>query len=434
MVEVKELIDILEDRNVFITGGGGVGKSYLIKQLSEELPLVITASTGIAAVNIGGQTLHSWAGIGIGDKPIEQIVGFLNSPKGKTKLKEINKADFLVIDEISMLNSYILDYVNEVLKQVRGINEPFGGIRVIMVGDMLQLPPVKIGEMVEINGANRLIDFCFNSQAWKELNPYVINLTKVYRQQDKDFIETLNKIRQGECDLKSEKLLQKRNFSESTEIDENIVKLYSVNEKADAENDRRFKALKGKAYKFYATDLIRSYIDGKSQMVGPTNSKLPSWDKAKYEAFDRDCRVPKVLELKKGARVILLSNTDFDSGLVNGSCGNVSEINDHSVKVKFDNGEECWIQEDTLEIKEGKNVKISRTQLPLRLAYGLTIHKAQGLTLDKVFIDFDRVFADGQAYVALSRAKTLEGLYLKHFNASKIFANDEVKNFYSIIK
>ena len=433
-MEVKELIDILEDRNVFITGGGGVGKSYLIKQLSEELPLVITASTGIAAVNIGGQTLHSWAGIGIGDKPIEQIVGFLNSPKGKNKLREINNADFLVIDEISMLNSYILDYVNEVLKQVRGINEPFGGIRVIMVGDMLQLPPVKIGETVEINGANRLIDFCFKSYAWRELNPYVINLTKVYRQQDKDFIETLNKIRQGECDLKSEKLLQKRNFSESTEIDENIVKLYSVNAKADAENDRRFKALKGKAYKFYATDLIRSYIDGKSQMVGPTNSKLPSWDKAKYEAFDRDCRVPKVLELKKGARVILLSNTDFNSGLVNSTCGNVYEINDHSVKVKFDNGEECWIQEDNLELKDVKNVKISRTQLPLMLAYALTIHKAQGLTLDKVFIDFDRVFADGQAYVALSRAKTLEGLYLKHFNASKIFANDEVKNFYSIIK
>ena len=258
-------------------------------------------------------------------------------------------------------------------------------------------------------------------------------MTEVYRQNDKDFIHALNQIRFGECDSDSEKMLQKRNFPESTEIDKDIIRLFSVNQKADLENERRFKEIEGKTYTFTAHDSVCAWVDGDFKMVSPTHKALTDYDKNQYNQFDKDCRMLKVLELKVGARVILIANQDFDTGLVNGSCGNVTKIDKDSVKVLFDNGEECWIERDTSELKNGKQVKVSRRQIPLRLAYGLTIHKAQGLTLDRVFIDFDRVFAEGQAYVALSRAKTLDGLYLKHFNATKIFANDEVKDFYSII-
>ena len=433
-MDVKELIDILEDRNVFITGGGGVGKSHTIKLLQKELPIVLTASTGISAVNIEGQTIHSWSGIGIGNLPIEYTVKFLHSPKGKSKLKEICDAKYLVIDEISMLNSYILDYLNEVFKRVRGNNLAFGGIRVIAVGDMFQLPPVKIGEFEKINGAERYIDFCFNASAWQELDFKVILLDKVYRQDDKNFIETLNNIRLGNCSDKDENLLRTRNFPDNYEIPNDVVKLYSVNEKADAENERRFKELDGKVYKFHAVDLIRAWIDGDVKMVSPNNSKLQSWDINKYKQFDDNCRVPKLLELKMGARVMLLKNTDFENALVNGSCGNVTDISYDAVKVKFDNGVETWIREDTIELKEGKYTKISRSQIPLRLAYSCTVHKIQGLTFDKVFVDFARIFAAGQAYVALSRVKSLDGLYIKHFNKNCIFADDKVKEFYRGLK
>lgn len=432
--ELKDVLKILETRNILITGGGGVGKSYLINQLKKELPLVLTSSTGISAVNIGGQTIHSWAGIGIADNPISQLMRFFKSPKGKNKRKEICSAKYLVIDEISMLSAYVFDYLDLALREIREVPKPFGGLRVILVGDFFQLPPVKIGQTVELNGAERLVDFCFNAQAWKDLNLYTIVLDKVYRQADKKFVGALNNLRLGKVTNEDVKLFKSRCVQNDSEVPEDAVKLYSINEKADAENQRRFDALPGKPRKYIADDKIRSYINGSSTMVSPTNPNLPSWDKAKWERFNADCRVPQTLYLKKGARVMLLSNTNFTSGLVNGSCGTVTALDSDGAKVKFDNGEEQWVRTEDFEVKEGRQVKISRSQLPLRLAYGLTIHKSQGTTLDQVYVDFDRVFAEGQAYVALSRARSLDGLYIKGFDKDTVFVNESVLNFYTGLK
>lgn len=434
-MDICQVLKKLEKRNLFITGGGGVGKSWMIGQLKEELPLVLTSSTGISAINIEGQTIHSWAGIGIADKPIEQVVSFITkSSKGKNKFKEICSTKYLVIDEISMLNSYTLDYINEVLKQVRGIDKAFGGIRVLLVGDFFQLPPVKIGEAVEINGASRLMDYCFNSKAWKELNLETIYLKKVWRQTDKNFIETLNNIRIGKVTKKDKELLQSRNYPSNFKPPKEAVKLYAVNEQVDAENKRRFDAIKEKEYTFEAIDKIRSWIDSSVQYVSPNNSKLPSWDKAKYEAFDRDCRVPKILKLKKGARVMLLKNISFDYGLVNGSCGYITKLNQHNIEIAFDNGEIFAVEKDKLELKDGKTAKITREQYPLRLAYSQSIHKAQGATFDSVYIDCSRFFECGQAYVALSRARTLDKMYLTNFDADKIYVDNKVVEFYKGIE
>jgi len=427
-MEINEFYNIVKDNNVFLTGGGGVGKSYLIKELGYRLPLVVTSSTGISAVNIGGQTIHSWAGIGIANTTVDYVVSKIK--RNKAKRKEIEMARYLVIDEISMLNAYVFDYIDLVLKEVRGDGSPFGGLRVILVGDFYQLPPVKLGETEELNNAKRFIDYAFNSKAWKELNLKTIHLTEVYRQTDKTFVDTLNRIRVGECLPKDTELLSKRAFPSGFEPPKEVVKLYSVNELVDAENEKRYSELDGEEHIYKASDFVRSYIDKEYKMVRPTNSNLPEWDRKRWENFNRDCRIPQTLKLKVGARVMLLFNKDFGQGLVNGSCGYVEKLDDNSVKVNFDNGESHWVKSEIWEIHNGTTVTLSREQIPLRLAYSASIHKAQGQTYDKVFIDFNRIFAAGQAYVALSRVRSLEGLYMVGFNPNKVFADERVKEFY----
>lgn len=429
-MDIQQILEILKTRNIFITGGGGVGKSYTVNKLKEKLPVIITSSTGISAVNICGQTIHSWAGIGVCGRPIGQVIGFLNSSKGKSKRKEICDAEYLVIDEISMLNSFTFDYIDKVLQAARNNSAPFGGLRVILVGDFYQLPPVKIGENTVVGENEFLVDYCYNSLAWKSLDLYTINLEKVHRQADANFIKTLNNARTGRCDCQDMKLLATRNYMTEASIPKEVVRLYSVNEKADAENLNRFTELEGKSRKYLSLDRVRTYKNGTNCMVNASQNNLPKWDWDKYVAFDKACRIPKILEVKKGARVMLLTNKSFETGLVNGSLGNVTALADNRIKVKFDNGEEVWIDSETTEIKEGKQVKISREQIPLRLAYAITVHKAQGLTLDKVFVDFDRIFAAGQAYVALSRAKSLEGLFIKNFDPDKIFVDKSIVKFY----
>ena len=434
-MEIEEIIKILETRNIFITGGGGVGKSYTIAELNKELPLVLTASTGMAAINIGGQTIHSWAGVGICEKPIDAVVGFITKTKmGKNKYNEILNCEYLVIDEISMLNAYTFDYISKVLSEVRGVNEPFGGIRLIVVGDMYQLPPVKLGDTVEINNAERVIDYCFNSKTWKDLKFKTINLTKVYRQNDEKFITALNHVRVGEITTEDKKLFEGRNFPYSFEPPKEAIKIYAVNQQVDAENQKRFNEINEKAYTFKATNQIRCWVDGAMQWVSPTSSKVPPMDKRKYENFDRDCRIPDVLTLKKGCRVMLLVNKDFDRGLVNGSCGYVTELSQYRIVVTFDNGEEVQITEETTELKEGKKAKITRDQYPLRLAWASSVHRSQGATYDSCFVDCSRFFETGQAYVALSRARSLDKLYLKNFDADKILVDNKVKKFYEGLK
>ena len=432
-MEIEEIIKILETRNVFITGGGGVGKSYTISLLNKELPLTLTSSTGISAINIGGQTIHSWLGIGTCEKDKEDAVAKLYSRKNRAKLKEIQAAEYLVIDEVSMINSYTFDYINFVLKQVRQVDEAFGGLRVILTGDFFQLPPVFIGKIKEINNKNVFIDYCFNSEAWKELNLKIINLTKVYRQTDKNFIDSLNRIRVGKCSEKDEKMIQSR--ITYAEPPKDCVKLFGTNKMVDDENTRKYNQLKGEERIYKAVDKIRIYSsDGDSKMVNPHTHELKDEDADLWYDFNKNCRVPEILKLKVDTRVMLLRNRDFEEGLVNGSCGTVAELSERSFLVKFDNGIDCWIGEEDIEITKQGETKILRTQIPLNLCYSSSIHKSQGLTFDNIWIDFKNIFAAGQAYVALSRVKSLSGLYIKGFNKNKVFADNKVKEFYEGLK
>jgi len=433
-MNIEEIKEKLKTRNLFITGAGGVGKSYLINQLRKELDIEVTSSTGISAINIEGQTIHAWASLGIANTSSYIRVKAIKRNKDKKNL--IQNTKYLVIDEVSMVDAHLLNYLNEVLQQVRDNYEPFGGIRIILVGDFYQLPPVKLGGMKDFgSGENKtqiLIDYCFNSDAWRSLNLETIFLDKVYRQTDKDFVNALQRIRVGQVTDEDINLLQTRNIPNTEDVPESITRLYSVNEKVDAENKAKLNKLPGQLYTITAKDMMRRYKNHKADLYPAKD--LNEYEQKTYDNFCKYCRIPFDLELKVGARVMLLVNDYFDIGLCNGSCGFVQEIKGKMVLVKFDNDETTWIRPYTLEIKEGKKVIMSRCQTPLRLAYATSIHKSQGMSLDKVFIDFDRIFATGQAYVALSRVKSLQGLYIKNFKKECIKTDYEVTKFYNELR
>ncbi len=371
---------IKQGKNIFITGSAGTGKSYILNQLRNDFPnMVITASTGAAAINVSGTTIHSYAGIGIGDRPADDIAWSLR----QDTRRNILYCSLLAIDEISMLSAETLDLIDEVFQIVRQSKLPFGGIQVIVIGDFLQLPPV--GEEAH---------FAFESKAW---NFETVLLEKVYRQNDAEFLASLAKIR----------------FGESAEIpsypvDPHAIRLFALNRLADAYNLDKLRALTTKQQYYEAYD---------------------SGDPKGISTIYKNCLAPKDLYLKVGARVMLLVNK-LDMGLVNGSIGEVINAEDE-VEVRFDNGiVETFGKEIVARIMIDKVEIARRIQIPFRLAWGISIHKSQGLTLDKVYIDAQGIFECGQAYVALSRVRTKEGLSIVNLRPELIMANSKAVEFY----
>lgn len=409
--------------NVFITGGAGTGKSYLLNRLKNHYgdKLVLTSTTGISALNIAGQTIHSWSGIGIANTPVSATVERIN--KNPQLYGQIITCDMLAIDEISMLDNYTFDYINEVLKTVRDSQKPFGGIQVILLGDFFQLPPVSLGQQP-------LRDFCFMSRGWQELGLETLLLTKVRRQKDPQFAQALNNIRIGKTGVDDLRLFYKLNNKKTP--DDKVLRIFGTNKEADAHNALCFQAIDREVLTFSAVDKLYKYNaegEKKTSEISPV-LKMSKADKADYEQFDEDCKAPAVLKLKKGCRIMLLKNLDFKLGLVNGSGGEVTGQTDNHIIVKFDNGIKKAIGREVFEfIKDGR-VKISREQFPLRLAYGITIHKSQGMTFDNLAVHFSKIFAAGQAYVALSRTRTSDGLFLSGFDHNLIITSPKVIEFY----
>ncbi len=424
----KTLEILSKGTNIFITGGGGVGKSYLLNKLKEYYKenLVITSTTGISALNIGGQTLHSWCGIGIADKPVESIVKSIK--RKPTLYKQILMCKMLAIDEISMLDNYTMEYVDEVLRKVREDKTVFGGIQVILIGDFFQLPPVNIG----INSK----DFCFTSHTWTELNLTTIFLNKVHRQTDDYFIKALNNVRIDKTSANDLRVFYERDYPANYEVDTNILQLFGTNKDADSYNFKCFSEIDARPYAYKSLDTFYLYsdLDGichTLELNENASAKLSPKDYKCYEQFDRDCKAPKTLELKEGCRVMLLKNLNISKGLVNGACGTIKNLTTASIDVLFDNGIRLNLEPIDFDYNQDGKVKINRKQYPLRLAYGITIHKSQGMTFDKLVVNFNKIFDYGQAYVALSRVKSLDGLILKNFNHNKIVANDKVIKFYN---
>lgn len=404
---------IKKHKNVFITGHAGTGKSYILNKIKEQIPkLVITSTTGIAAVNVKGQTLHSWAGVGICNHPIQYTVEKIL--KKSSLKKQIQKCKILAIDEISMLDIHTFEYVDAVLKQVRSNDEPFGGIQVIFIGDFFQLPPVEKNEEVERK-------YCFESKLWEDLGLQTIILTKNYRQNEEKLITALANMRTNSLTKDDIDLFKTRECANNSE--ENILHIFATNYEADNYNNIKFKSIDSPERRLYAIDGV--YKGGKL-IENPTNAR----EEKLLKRIDVVCSAEKNISLKIGARVMLLINMDFDKGLINGSCGEVSEFGEGYIKVAFDNGEVAKITKHDFEFYNNEVLIALRRQYPLRLAYGITIHKSQGMSLDKLVVDCSRIFEKGQTYVALSRIKTLQGLYLRNFDPDKVMVDNKVVDFY----
>lgn len=404
---------IYSSDNYMIHGPGGVGKSFLIRELyanakQQGLNIYKTATTGIAAVGIGGCTLHRYSGIGLGEESTFRLWARVNN--SKKALKRIRNTDILIVDEVSMLGAKLFTKLNEIFKLARESEEPFGGIRLVLVGDFFQLPPVKD-------------DWVFKCEAWEELDINFIELTKAKRFTDKNFTDILYRIRTSDHTEEDIEKLKSRikTWDSKNDLIEPTV-LYPKKKDVHSYNQKRLKQLATPSVIFNAEDDIM--INDKAQKAK---------NKEYYEKlFDE--AIPKCIELKVGAQVMLKVNLDVESGLVNGSRGVICGVKEDKVTVIFSNRRKEIITKHTWEIAEENasgeyDAYAVRKQIPLILAYSLTIHKTQGCTLDKVKCDPTEVFEYGQAYVMLSRVRCLEGLYLDNFDPKCIFVDKEVKKY-----
>jgi hypothetical protein len=414
--DFKRILHLInEKKNVFITGHAGTGKSYILNKLKERIKdLVITSTTGIAAVNVKGQTLHSWAGVGICKAPIEATVDKII--KRRNIRTPILECKILAVDEVSMLDVKTFEYVDEVLREVRDVDEPFGGIQVIFIGDFFQLPPVTKEDEEDKT-------YAFESPLWNEFDFKTVLLTKNHRQKDEKLITALSHMRVNALTYSDVGLLKTRECWDNDDVSD-ILHIFSTNSEADYYNNMKFNQIESREYRLYAKDGI---YKGKSFIETPSNER----DENILKRIDAVCSADKCISLKIGARVMLLFNQDFEHGLINGSCGVVKDIDDDEVVVAFDNGYTASVESHSFEFYNNEVLIGARKQFPLRLAYGITIHKSQGMSLDKLVVDCSRIFERGQAYVALSRIKTLEGLYLHNFTPSKVMVDEKVVDFYN---
>lgn len=421
--DLDKITDLInKGENLFITGYAGTGKSYILNKLKKKFQIDVTSTTGLAAVNVQGQTIHSWAGVGICNKPVKDVIEKILQ---RTKLKkQITECKILAIDEISMLDAKTFDYIDEVLRNMRDGSKPFGGIQVLLFGDFFQLPPVE-----------KESGFCFNSKTWQALNLKTIFLEKIYRQNDETFIKSLNNLRLNRLTQDDIRLFYDREVNYNT-YESDILHIFSTNKEADNYNTLKFNSVKKPLHVFNSADKIHRKRTIIEVDKNKPDDRLTKFDLLTLDTFDKSCKAPSALELKEGCRVMLLKNLNFNKGLINGACGTVLELkkDEEYILIQFDNGIEEVIAKHTFEAYRDGEVVVSREQYPLRLAYGITIHKSQGMTLDKLIVDCNRIFECGQVYVALSRIKSLDGLYLKSFNPKKVWANEEVLKFYQSVR
>ncbi len=412
--EQQAVIKSLEDgKNILVTGGAGTGKSFIlnfIKKKYSGIGLEVTASTGIASVNIGGSTIYSWAGIGLGNLPAQQIIENLFSARGSKARYRIKKTKILAIDEISMISANLLELLDVVFKAVRSSNLPMGGMQVLFFGDFLQLPPV--------NKGGEEVSFCFTSPVWKELNLSNIILKQIFRQQDMKFIKILNNLRVGKIDDEDKEVLKSR--IKGDEKNNDAIKptiLTTHNHKAESINNEEMGKIKLPKQLYQA--IYEGVVD-------------------KIEHLKKNCLAQDNLLLKINAQVMMIKNTYQKDGIINGSLG---VVRDFSVKknypiVEFVNGSlltispEEWLIERFDELKQEMIIEAKMMQIPLVASWAITIHKSQGLTLDKIYCDLSDIFTAGQAYVALSRARNIENVFIKGINFNKIYANKNVIDFY----
>lgn len=376
--------------NVFLTGEPGSGKTHTINQFTKWLqnqgiPYAVTASTGIAATHINGVTIHSWSGIGIketlSDSDIEKIVGnnYVN--------QKLNHTNVLIIDEISMLSGNTLNLVDDVLRVARNTylsGEAFGGLQVVFVGDFFQLPPVS---------RNKAAEFAFESKAWKEAAPVICYLHEQHRQDDGEFLRILTAIRQGE--VAKEHVDRLRACVHEGDI---ITQLFTHNTDVDRINELELRKIQGAEHEYVMLSTGNPYL---------------------IETLKKNCLSPEELILKTGALVMFTKNNFVDNEIeyVNGTLGIVDCFRDGMPVVRTHEGRTIAVERAEWSVDDSKGEKSATIrQLPLKLAWAVTVHKSQGMSLDAAHIDLSRSFEYGQGYVALPRVRSLSGINLRGIN------------------
>lgn len=398
---------MLSGESVFLTGAPGSGKTYVLNQFIERAKkskkrLAITASTGIAATHIGGTTIHSWAGLGIRDSITEQDHKWLK--ENPRLLKRYNNIDTLIIDEVSMLHGKRLNMIDEICRLLRVSDKPFGGLQIILTGDLFQLPPIDRGATS--------IDFVHLSDSWRSLNPKICYLTEQHRQLSDPLLDLLeamraNDINQAHFDALSERLGAQPSSSES------VTRLYSHNQDVEQINSEHLSNIQSDSKTF----VMETY-----------------GVQAKVDQLTKSVLAPEILELKVGAEVMFVAN-NFSDGYVNGSRGKVIGYKDDLPQVELQSsGRVVKVDKHSWALEEDGKEKARVTQLPLRLAWAITIHKSQGMSLDSAEIDLSRAFTPGMGYVALSRVRSLDGVFLKGINNTALQMHPDIFDFDAVIR
>jgi hypothetical protein len=385
--------------NVFLTGEPGAGKTYVLNQYTDwlsasSIAVAVTASTGIAATHIGGMTIHSWSGIGARDTLDSYALDRIAT--NEKVVRRVKKARILVIDEISMLDGRVLDMVETVCRTIRQNGDVFGGMQVVLVGDFFQLPPIAArGEMAR---------FAFESNAWSSARFVTCYLTEQHRQEDDLLLGLLGAIRRNDVEESHYTLL-----SEQVEVgfpDIEPTKLYTHNSDVDAVNLTHLRALttQGRTYRMEAMG-----------------------QKPLLEQLVKTCLSPEVLELREEAMVMCTKN-NFEAGYVNGTLGRVIKFDsdDGFPWIETADGREIKMVPQSWSIEEEGKIRAQITQVPLRLAWAITIHKSQGMSLDAAEIDLRNAFTYGQGYVALSRVRSLTGMKVLGINAQALLVDPRV--------
>lgn len=421
----------MHGQNCIITGRAGCGKSHWVREISTPLrstrgSLYVTAMTGIAALNAGGVTLHKFMGIGKADKPVDQAVAAIR--RYKKTLQRLQRLQVLIVDEVSMMSEYLFEYIDRVLRVVRADHRVWGGVQLIFVGDMRQLRPVAPGKDDDHPEARCFFQSALFERTFirdgDEDQGGVHQFTHNFRQKDDPTFQTLlDRAGEGRLTDADHTLLESRRTSVIGSPPDESTRLYGTNNAVSRYNTDKLRSLEGDVHAYDATVVVLKNLGGTQRQVDTLK-----------EFVHKNILADAHIELKRGAYVMVLKNIDPDNGVVNGTCGRIVDFAEDNTPMLEVNGTGYTMPLTPVmwEVTEPDVAEVGFSQLPIKLAYSITVHKSQGQTLPRVTARINRanIFTAGQAYVILSRCTSLDGLFLEEYQRQYVHADPAALEFY----